>query len=135
MKQQQHLQQYLNTKYAEQILFGQKIQLMKFQSSELHCTLYIFVSVNFDAITHFFCFSRSVFSFPRFYSGHFNNRRIHLGALVPFGVMLILATVIFIMIIFRRWPGLVSGLAAGCLTFVSIYLLLFTLKEEVLVYE
>lgn len=72
-------------------------------------------------------------SFPRF--NRFDNRRLHMSALVPFGVMLVLSTIIFIMIIFRRWPGLVSGIVAGCLTFISIYLLLLTLKEEVLVYE
>lgn len=74
------------------------------------------------------------FSFPRFYN-HYENRRLHMSALIPFGVMLVLSTIIFIMIIFRRWPGLVSGIVAGCLTFISIYLLLLTLKEEVLVYE
>lgn len=58
-----------------------------------------------------------------------------MSALVPFGVMLVLSTVIFVMIIFRRWPGAVSGIVAGGLTFISIYLLLLTLKEEVLVYE
>lgn len=75
-----------------------------------------------------------VISFPRFIN-HFENRRLHMSALVPFGVMLVLSTIIFIMIIFRRWPGLVSGIVAGCLTFISIYLLLLTLKEEVLVFE
>lgn len=54
---------------------------------------------------------------------------------MPFGVMMVMATIIFIMIIFRRWPGLVSGIVAGSLTFISIYLLLLTLKEEVLVFE
>ncbi|XP_055296764.1 uncharacterized protein LOC129565676 isoform X2 [Sitodiplosis mosellana] len=73
-------------------------------------------------------------NFPKFIN-HFENRRLHMSALVPFGVMLVLSTIIFIMIIFRRWPGLVSGIVAGCLTFISIYLLLLTLKEEVLVYE
>lgn len=75
-----------------------------------------------------------VYSFPRFHH-YSDNRRLHMSALVPFGVMLVLSTIIFIMIIFRRWPGVVSGIVAGCLTFISIYLLLLTLKEEVLVFE
>ena len=57
------------------------------------------------------------------------------SALVPFGIMFVISTIIFIMIIYRRWPGLMSGCAAGSLTFISIYLLLLTLKQEVLVYE
>lgn len=77
-----------------------------------------------------------IFSFPRFYNNYNKYpHHIHLSALIPFGIMFVISTIIFIMIIFRRWPGLVSGIIAGSLTFVSIYLLLLTLKEEVLVYE
>ncbi|XP_031635231.1 uncharacterized protein LOC116348391 isoform X2 [Contarinia nasturtii] len=72
---------------------------------------------------------------PVKFNQRFQHRRLHMSAMVPFGVMLVLSTIIFIMIIFRRWPGVVSGIVAGCLTFISIYLLLLTLKEEVLVYE
>lgn len=58
-----------------------------------------------------------------------------LSPLLPFGMMLIISTIIFMLIIFRRWPGLVAGIVAGCLTSISIYLLLLTLKEQKLVYE
>lgn len=64
-----------------------------------------------------------------------HNRYYELSPLVPFAMMLIMTTIIFILIIFRRWPSLVAGIVAGCLTSVSIYLLLLTLKEEKVVYE
>lgn len=68
--------------------------------------------------------------------GHNSYRRyVQLSPLLPFGMMLIISTIIFILIIFRRWPGLVAGIVAGCLTSISIYLLLLTLKEQRLVYE
>lgn len=50
-------------------------------------------------------------------------------------MVLVIVTLMFILIIFRRWPGLVAGIVAGCLTSVSIYLLLLTLKDQQLVYE
>lgn len=68
--------------------------------------------------------------------GHNSYRRyVQLSPLLPFGMMLIISTIIFILIIFRRWPGLVAGIVAGCLTSISVYLLLLTLKEQRLVYE
>lgn len=99
------------------------------------CLLYLFrhCSVDLNPITGLFHF---IFSFPRFYNNYNKYpHHIHLSALIPFGIMFVISTIIFIMIIFRRWPGLVSGIIAGLLTFVSIYILLLTLKEEVLVYE
>lgn len=70
-----------------------------------------------------------------FSSSNSYRRYLELSPLLPFGMMLIISTIIFILIIFRRWPGLVAGIVAGCLTSISIYLLLLTLKEQKLVYE
>lgn len=95
---------------------------------------------------------------PRLIAHNSYRRYVQLSPLLPFGMMLIISTIIFILIIFRRWPGLVagkidlnpvvllntiantkriscSGIVAGCLTSISIYLLLLTLKEQRLVYE
>lgn len=63
------------------------------------------------------------------------HRNFDLSPLLPFGMMLIICTIIFILIIFRRWPGLVAGIIAGCLTSISIYLLLLAIKDQKLVYE
>lgn len=50
-------------------------------------------------------------------------------------IILIITTVIFIVIVYQRWPGMVAGIIAGSLTSISIFLLMFTLKEQQLVYE
>lgn len=97
--------------------------------------VYIFSWVQRSSSLIYIYFFVLVRSFPRFYNNNYNYHRNHLSALIPFGILFVISTIIFIMIIFRRWPGLVSGIIAGSFTFISIYLLLLTLKEEVLVYE
>lgn len=66
---------------------------------------------------------------------NFHTNFNELSPLLPFALMLILSTLIFMLIFFRQWPGLVAAIVAGCLTSVSIYFLLLSLKQEKLVYE
>lgn len=70
-----------------------------------------------------------------FFPDNLNTRSVEISPLLPFAMVLVIVTLMFILIIFRRWPGLVAGIVAGCLTSVSIYLLLLTLKDQKLVYE
>ncbi|XP_055375562.1 uncharacterized protein LOC129608224 [Condylostylus longicornis] len=72
------------------------------------------------------------------YYGYTNisvNHVFELSPLLPFGMLLIISLVICVLILFRRWPGIVAGIIAGCLTSLSIYLMLVTLRNPKLLYE
>lgn len=117
----------ITAKYIEGIWFGSRTTL---------------VLEVVECFKHFYCktqkgkrFLISGIGSPRLIGHNSYRRYVQLSPLLPFGMMLIISTIIFILIIFRRWPGLVAGIVAGCLTSISVYLLLLTLKEQRLVYE
>ncbi|CAD7090912.1 unnamed protein product [Hermetia illucens] len=64
-----------------------------------------------------------------------NRHQFEFNPLLPLGLIMVVCTVVFILIVFRRWPGLIAGIIAGCLTSISIYLMLLAFREQRLVYE
>lgn len=62
-------------------------------------------------------------------------RYYDLSLLVIFVVTIILTIVIFLLIIFRRWPNLVTAIVAGLLMSISLYSISLALHTNRVLYE
>ncbi|XP_026477070.1 uncharacterized protein LOC113383033 [Ctenocephalides felis] len=54
--------------------------------------------------------------------------------ILPIGMMLILSTLVFLLIMFRRWPNIVVIVVAASLSSIAIYLFLLSVKQSQFVY-
>ncbi|XP_055842372.1 uncharacterized protein LOC129909311 [Episyrphus balteatus] len=60
---------------------------------------------------------------------------VELAPLLPFLVILTILFLLLLAVSFQRWPGLVAGIIAGCLTSTTIYLIMSTLSGDIPLYE
>lgn len=64
-----------------------------------------------------------------------NEDFIELAPLLPFLVILTILFLLLLAVSFQRWPGLVAGIIAGCLTSLTIYLIMSSLSGDIPLYE
>ncbi|KAL5291368.1 hypothetical protein ACFFRR_010645 [Megaselia abdita] len=62
-------------------------------------------------------------------------RILDISPLLPFWIIVGMATLIALLLILRRWPGLVAGIFLGCITTMCLYLFMITLHRNRKVYE
>ncbi|XP_055912035.1 uncharacterized protein LOC129946041 isoform X2 [Eupeodes corollae] len=60
---------------------------------------------------------------------------VELAPLLPFLVILTILFLLLLAVSFQRWPGLVAGVVAGCLTSLTVYLIMSTLAGDIPLYE